>query len=154
MRLLLKPYKREYYWDYFFIKENLREIDKKEVLLSGTNMEEWIGDKNQKEVYIGYIEENTFLIPVLIYGIYSVNHEWGNVIWCIGTDDIKKCTRDFIVKSKEQIDKWKKEYGSMWNYVLTENTKSIKWLTHMGASWGEPLVVNGNEWVFFQLKGE
>lgn len=147
--LIIKPFTwKENKKDYKYILKHLRKIDKLEIELSYSDVGSWIQDKHQRYRYIGYNDG----VPVLLYGLYTKRHEWGNIIWCIGTDDIKKCTYSFVRKSKGQLKEWKK-YGDMWNFVLSENTESIRWLTTVGACWKESVSINHHHWVRFSIKG-
>lgn len=81
----------------------------------------------------------TFLhdgIPLGVYGVCPMI-DGGALFWLLGTDEISKHGKDFFRRSLVLRDKYLKQYNYLTNAVHAGNEASIRWLTRLGAQWGE-----------------
>lgn len=92
--------------------------------------------------------------PLCIYGTRKIKGIEGNLIWCVGTNEIMKYKKSFVKISKHILEKWKKQYGILYNCISVENKKSFIWLKMLGAEFSEPFLVANNKYFRrFILKG-
>lgn len=52
--------------------------------------------------------------------------------WLVGTDLIKKCSREFLVTTRALADRMASENDLLTNLVAAENETSIRWLRWLG----------------------
>lgn len=132
------------------ISDNMREIDKKECLSVGFEnpyqaLHESIN--NSTKAYIATYRD----VPMCAFGIDNKKTELGCMIWCLGVKDLEKYKKPFISISKNIIEQWQKEYGQLYNFVLSENDNCIKWLSWLGA---KVHPADENDFRLFVLGGE
>lgn len=74
--------------------------------------------------------------PVALFGIIPKDLSSGT-IWMLATDDLKKIGRPFVRNCKKWFNDMLEIYPNLDGYVDLRNTDSIRWLTYIGATWGE-----------------
>lgn len=76
------------------------------------------------------------------------------VIWFLGTRvmETKEARREFIRRAPAGLARLVDGYSRGWNCVAARNALAIRWLRHMGASFGEPFHVGGVPFVRFDLE--
>ena len=52
------------------------------------------------------------------------------------------------------INEMLKEHDRLYNYISVYNDKSIRWLKRLGASFSEPFLLNGEQFLLFILGGD
>lgn len=57
--------------------------------------------------------------------------------WLLGTDLMPTIKKTFIKHSKEYLDELMGDYDCLTNYVSMNNKLSVRWLTWLGAEFGE-----------------
>lgn len=107
----------------------IREADKKEVFASsGLEIEKALEQSISVDGYhyAGFIDEKL----ICIFGIGRIGNI--GVPYLIGTDEIEKHKRVVAIHSKGFIDKYKREFDYMVNFVDARNKLAIKWLEWLG----------------------
>lgn len=131
-----------------FVKD-IREIDAWELTTCSPTAEEELKEslKRSSEAYkVTDIKGR----PLVIYGI--IDEYEGGLIWCVGTNSLRNYWVPFIRESDAVIDRWKKEYGLLFNAVTTGNHQAIHWLRHLGAVFGMPFEYNKREFMRFEIR--
>lgn len=131
------------------IAEHMRKIDRFELRAVGYDSAEQGILQSIAESHIVMM----FMVgdkPICIFGISKKVYEHGRVIWCLGTDDIDRHKKDFVLCSRYVIEWWTAQYGRLFNYVSVDNDKAVRWLKRMGAVFGEPTPIN-EYWDLFCL---
>lgn len=123
-----------------YITPRLRAFDKLECMAVGYEPEDSLR-------YSVAVSRHTFTflhegIPLGVYGVCPIQ-DGGALVWLLGTDEITKHGRDFLRSSQKARDKYLTYYKYLTNAVHVKNKASIRWLTHLGAEWGETTVANG-----------
>lgn len=125
------------------IADNLREIDRYELRAVGyDDAEQGIRQSIEESCLVMMMTNGKK--PVCIFGLSKETYEYGRVIWCLGTDDIDKHKKAFVMYSRNVLTWWRDQYGSLFNYVAAKNVKSIRWLKSMGAVFRSPRPINDN----------
>ena len=124
------------------IAKNMRDIDKKEISVSGVNETpydslQYAYNKSVK-AYTIIIDDN----PVVMFGVVNASllANYG-IVWCLGSDNINRIKKTFIQKSKAYIEECLKGYKYVEIYVWIENKLSIKWLKWCGFKFDEPCAI-------------
>lgn len=77
------------------------------------------------------------------------------LIWCLGTDLVKKYAFSFARESKFILQEWAKKYGMLFNTVGKFNTDAIHWLKWIGADFLEGdqgIIRNGEVFLPFVIR--
>ena len=93
--------------------------------------------------------------PVAMFGIMADNLAGETaVLWMLSTDGINGIGRIFVRHSKEFIKDMFKFYPVLYGYVDLRNTVSIKFLTFLGADWGDtvPYGLENKPFRYFKFK--
>ena len=134
---------------------NLREADKLEAHAMGYDSLREAIETSLDCAYISFVaraEDNTTLC---IFGLSSVTHsEYGRAVWFLGTKEMDNYSREFVYYSKIIINEMLKNNERLYNYISIHNDKSIRWLKRLGASFSEPFLLNGEEFLLFILGGD
>jgi len=68
-----------------------------------------------------------------IFGLNVISDLTGTASpWFLGTDDVKKHTKDFLPYSRKALQSMIDLYPKLYNYVYHENKISIRWLKWLG----------------------
>ncbi|WP_421276153.1 phage protein Gp13 family protein [Aeromonas veronii] len=78
-------------------------------------------------------EAHAFYEDGQLIGVFGVEgRSNGAVVWMVSTDAISDCGLSFYKQAMNVVSAWSAKYGLLWNYVYSGNTKSLKWLEHLG----------------------
>ena len=81
-----------------------------------------------------YIATNDKGKILCVFGVSRIIHaEYGRPVWLIGTKDMIGYSKEFVIHSRNIIDRWLEKYGQLYNFVSETNTQSIRWLKSIGA---------------------
>ena len=133
---------------------NLRQVDIEEMeglgidKSTGVNTSIFCTDK----VYYGRRTDNGRLGVVWGIQFFKDGDRIINLIWCLGTDEIKHVRKTFMKESKKILMDWMDKYGQLMNTVGTFNLDAIAWLTWLGAEFFNRRIINGREFTDFVLK--
>lgn len=132
------------------VKDNLRESDIREVEALGFTPWGAIVTSVQKSNYcqVAVTEDG----PLCVFGLVLVD-EIG-VPWALGTNLIKKHTKEFIVRSREVIECYLSKVDTLTNWVDERNLVSIRWLKFMGFEFYErsAIGINGEAFLKFYME--
>jgi hypothetical protein len=134
--------------------EGLREIDRREMEGLGVSvrsgLEQSIYDTDV--VHYARVKETGKLI--LCYGIQHFLVVGGkyHIIWCLGTEEMKRFGKSFVKESEKVIRQWVDDYGTLLNTVATFNKEAIAWLKWLGAEFSPPRTISGVEFVDFVIR--
>lgn len=132
---------------------NIRPNDKRELLAANTGVREEIEDSIYcaDECWAVINAENEYLA---VFGRTKVVGYAGNLIWCVGTNKLQRYWFPFVRESRKVLREWAHEYGVLYNAVGSFNTESMRWLSWLGASFGQTIEMGGEEFVCFELYEE
>lgn len=143
---------KEHKADICYINDNIRFGDRIELNAIGhTNLYTAIKDGvSNKDM--NFIAFNAAGVPLCVFGLTTIGTESARLIWCIGSKDLDVYAREFVLYSKQVIDKWLETHDCLYNYVSVKNIKSIRWLASIGATFGEPFLINGELFKLFTIR--
>ncbi len=94
-------------------------------------------------------------IPAAMFGV-SPDSLVGTTasVWLLGTNDIDRFKRSFLVLSRRFIAFMQRMYPVLYNWVDARNTASIAWLKWCGAKFDEPTPygMDGLPFCYFTLR--
>lgn len=133
---------------------NLRQVDIDE--LEGLGIEKSVGVNTSiyctEKVYYGRRTDNGKLGVVWGIQFFTDGDRDVNIIWCLGTDEIKHVRKTFMRESRKILMDWMEKYGELYNTVGTFNVDAIAWLTWLGAEFYNRRMINGKEYTDFVLR--
>lgn len=92
--------------------------------------------------------------PLVLYGKCAEKNLPGRLIWCMATNAMGPYEREFARVSKGILQAWAAEHGILWNAVGDFNEPAKRWLQWCGAEFGSPLVMGGEMFVRFYIRGK
>lgn len=76
---------------------------------------------------------------VCMFGVTPCeDHEGVGIIWLLATSEFDKYTKMFAIRCKRVFEEVIKDYEYLFNYVYSENKKSIKWIEWLGFTVHDP----------------
>lgn len=91
---------------------------------------------------------------IAIFGVTPVDDRKNvGVVWMLGTTFFDNYFVTFIRECKNVFEQVVKDYDYVFNYVYTENKKSIEWLKMLGFKVrdAEPIGINGSNFNKFEM---
>jgi len=91
--------------------------------------------------------------PLAVFGIVTGRH--GGVPWLLGTEDYGQ-NIDFILSFYQPfMDRWLRKHGYLYNFVLAENGRAVRWIRFLGfyIHEPEPFGFLGKPFHFFEIRG-
>jgi len=76
---------------------------------------------------------------VVVLGGCASFSEGVGVPWMVGTDALTRDLRTFIQLGEVMLARYEKQYTLLTNFVHAENAVHIRWLRHIGFSFGETI---------------
>ena len=70
--------------------------------------------------------------PVAIFGVVPAKQGLYAAVWMMGTNDIKRISREFLRNCVDWMDRLHKNHPLIGNVVFAGNKLHIKWLKYMG----------------------
>lgn len=138
---------------------NLREVDRREILAFTDDVEQEVQESIDWSYELQYATTKDGRI-IAIWGVQPKRNDEGarthSLIWCLGTDLIKRYTVSFAKESRAILQEWAKRYGSLYNMVGTFNDDAIRWLQWVGASFdaSAKIIKNGETFLPFVIHPE
>ncbi len=132
-----------------FLYDNLRQSDKKELDFYIKSKKEFIKmcQTNKHEAY--FLSDNKN-VPIAIGGVKKIDKSKGQ-LWLLSTKYFHK-HRFFLMKYIfSKIEKFKKEYSILFNYIYFENFEALTWLKNCGF---KVLDTNDKRFKLFYFKKE
>lgn len=132
---------------------DLREDDRRELFAIGNDVKKELEEsiKFSAECWAAFTEDNK---PIVIFGRTMIPDRDGALIWCVGTDRIEDYWYPFLRHSRNILRKWAEEYGTLFNAVADFNTPHMRWLSWLGAKFGNEINVNGETFLPFTIERE
>lgn len=133
----------------------IRKVDKDEIKGMGEKVQESVlwSTAVTCPLYVARRADNGKLIAAWgLQVIISSPNKY--IIWCLGTDELDRVPVSFVKESKAQIEKWLGYYGKLENTVACFNKRSIRWLKRLGATFGKPYKICGNDYMDFSIKAK
>lgn len=72
------------------------------------------------------------------------------IIWLLGSDEVSKHPKDFLLASRRMVECWQKEYSLIHNFVGANSHESKRYLRWLGFVIEPKIVVVGSRQVPFQ----
>ena len=87
---------------------------------------------------------------VAMFGVSSSNMPkgWGS-IWFLGSDEMTKHPIFFVKEGRKWINKFLQKYDIIINAVDSRNISHINWITRVGLSLSNPIIINGYKFLQF-----
>lgn len=133
--------------------DTLREDDRRELIAAqGSTM------ASIKTSIAG--SEDCFMVtgehkePLVLYGKCKIANIPGRMIWCMATTELGPYEREFARVSRRILREWAEEYGLLWNAIGDFNEPAKRWLKWCGAEFGKPLVMGGEMFLRFYIRGK
>lgn len=146
------PTKAHYFHHVKNLADNMRKQDIEELKKLGvTDLREEIeySIRMSEEAFVALNPDGNIIV---MYGV--IKTELGGQIWCLGTDLFHEFKKSFVCNCLLVLKKWKKEYGTLWNFVSKENKLSIRWLKTYNAKFDKGYMVGDNEFWKFTIGGK
>ena len=144
------------YSDCLTLAPNLRQEDKDEVWESGSFLPEEAliaSLKASQHVKVGVVGDEI----VCMFGISNTKDPKLGIPWLLGSDSIRKFSKEFLTLNKEVLDEMSKEYRILANYVWSKNPTHIRWLEWLGFTVTRtPICLGRNQehfYYFYKNKG-
>lgn len=126
--------------DCYDIAQNMCEQDKIEMWCfdRSSPIEATLNSFNKSLVSMTILHDET---PIAMFGIMPHNMSSG-ILWMLTTDGLRdgKFGRPFVRNCKKWFNEMLEIYPILFGMVDIRNTVSIRWLTYIGAKWGEDIV--------------
>ena len=131
--------------DVAYLSTRLRKEDAQEVPT---------GYSTYDAIFEGYKSGQSFTIykdrrPIGIFGATPM-HDY-SYIWLVGTNEMRSVRRELVKKGKYIANKLIGKYDFGANYIWIKNFASIRWLQHMGAEFGDPVILDNKKFLPFKL---
>ncbi len=118
------------------LTKNLREADRREILAFTDDIEREVRESIDWSYELQYATTKDGRI-IAVWGIQPKKKKEGlmsySLIWCLGTDHIKKYMVSFAKESRGILEEWARKYGPLCNMVGGFNEDAIHWLKWIGA---------------------
>jgi RimJ/RimL family protein N-acetyltransferase len=72
-------------------------------------------------------------VPVGLFGVVPQPNDTA-IIWMVGTPRFYEHGKIIARAAMDLLDRWSWTYGTLFNFVSVENTRSIEWLGRLGAT--------------------
>lgn len=134
--------------------ENLRYVDSREISAWTWDIEREVRESvfMSDEVWAAREKRGGALIAV--WGKREIQGKPGRLIWCLGTEKVKRHFLPFALESRVILKRWARKYGRLYNAVGAFNKDALKWLAWCGAEFLQPFELEGEKFYPFEIKGE
>lgn len=134
--------------------ENLRDVDSREILAWTWDVAREVRESifMSEEAWAAREKRSGALIAV--WGKREIQGKPGRLIWCLGTEKVKRHFLPFALESRVILKRWGRKYGRLYNVVGAFNEDALKWLAWCGAEFREPFEIHGEKFYPFEIKGD
>ena len=119
------------YEDCLALAPVLRQEDKDEVWASGKHLPEEALIRCLRSTPQTKVAEIDGEI-ICMFGVSPAKDMRIGIPWMLGSDGIKKVSKEFLRRNQEALAEISTGYTSLINYVWSKNTTHIRWLKWMG----------------------
>ena len=141
------------------LTKDLRDVDRREILAFTDDVGREVRESIEWSYELQYATTKDGSI-IAVWGVQPKHTaDWLGrhaLIWCLGTDLIKRYTVSFAKESRTILHEWAKRYGSLYNMVGAFNDDAIRWLQWVGASFdaSAKIIKNGEIFLPFVIHPE
>lgn len=129
--------------DYADLVVHIREVDKREVQsISGREISELLLAPRPYSHKTWAAKSDEGLVALFGYANYESQPGVG-VPWLLGTDLIEKHEKDLLALSKPYTKLMEQLFTKLHNYVATDNESAIRWLSWLGFTIDDPIILPG-----------
>ena len=129
-----------------YIYPTMRKEDKIEVACMGHSPKEAL-ETGLEYDDITFTAVDVDNVPFAMFGAGHFDNQ--GYIWLLGTDALEDNAYQFLRASRKYVQIMTKPYGTVINYVHTENTKAIQWLRHCSAKFIRKVNVSNQTFLEF-----
>lgn len=127
---------------------SMREADKEELAAQGLTPFQGVYESINSSTEAHYAAYGSKILCA--FGIAHTKE--GVSVWMLASEEVNhhrralaKCGMDFI---QDKL----KEYHRLFNYISKDNPKALLYIKHAGATFSNPVTLNGVEFVKFTIK--
>lgn len=133
---------------------NLRDVDSREISAWTWDVAREVRESifMSDEVWAAREKRSGALIAV--WGKREIQGKPGRLIWCLGTEKVKRHFLPFALESRVILKRWARKYRRLYNAVGAFNEDALKWLAWCGAKFLEPFELEGEKFYPFEIKGD
>lgn len=137
-------------WLTKYIFENLRQIDRKEIIALGDN-EQGVIMRSIALSDESYVARDEKRKPIMIFGFVKES----NCIWALGTIFVDLYQKELVKIGMQYIRDCKKKYGYMTNWIHEDNKKALRYIKRAGAIFTDTCKTEkGDIFVRFEIGGK
>ena len=119
------------------LTEGMREMDKLECFCVGSAPSKAVeSSMNASDMSFTVMTKDNKVMAMFGAG---EGHE--PFIWMLGTNQVELYAKDFLKHCRKWVWSLASHYGSVSNWIHTDNLVCIKWLKWCGAEFGEPIKI-------------
>lgn len=137
-------------WLTKYIFENLRQIDRKEIIALCDNEQGVI----MRSIILSdesYVARDEKRKPIMIFGFVKES----NCIWALGTVFVDLYHKELVKIGLQYIKDCKEKYGYMTNWIHEDNTKALRYIKRAGALFTDTCKTEkGDIFVRFEIGGK
>lgn len=141
--------------DVEYLKDHLKQADIDEIYAaSHSTPEEALTSCLEDSVYCWTVSSG---VPFMIFGIGATSLlDDKACVFMLSSKDVEKIKKRFLKGSREFVDIMLGIYPKLFNFVDARHTKSIAWLTYLGAELQEakPHGIEGLPFHYFEFNKE
>lgn len=119
------------------LKDRLRRADEKELLETGYRTVEMALAESAARSAISF----SILVGDNVVGSFGIVPDGllseSACIWLVGTDELGKIKKTFMMESRRVVNVWLTKYRYLWNFVPKDYHETIRWLKWLGADFRE-----------------
>lgn len=134
--------------------ENLRDADSREISAWTWDVAREVRESIFMSDEAWAARENRSGALIAVWGKREIQGKPGRLIWCLGTEEVKRHFLPFALESRVILKRWARKYGRLYNAVGAFNKDALKWLAWCGAEFLEPFELEGEKFYPFEIKGD
>lgn len=134
--------------------ENLRDADSREISAWTCDVAREVRESIFMSDEAWAARENRSGALIAVWGKREIQGKPGRLIWCLGTEKVKRHFLPFALESRAILKRWARKYGRLYNAVGAFNKDALKWLAWCGAEFLEPFELKGEKFYPFEIKGD
>lgn len=134
--------------------ENLRDADSREISAWTWDVAREVRESIFMSDEAWAARENRSGALIAVWGKREIQGKPGRLIWCLGTEEVKRHFLPFALESRVILKRWARKYGRLYNAVGAFNKDALKWLAWCGAEFLQPFELEGEKFYPFEIKGD
>lgn len=134
--------------------ENLRDVDSREISAWTRDIAREVRESIYMSDEVWAAQEKRSGALIAVWGNREIQGRPGRLIWCLGTEKVKRHFLPFALESRVILKRWARKYRRLYNAVGAFNEDALKWLAWCGAEFLEPFELEGEKFYPFEIKGD